>query len=200
MDDKSDNDENEQQEDIIEGTVEASQTSSTSLRASVIPTKPGSIPKIIFDEAVDPSLDLIGEMIRRHNSLSPTDQKFIFESIYSLFSVLALESLSIDHARTATNEACLLICVEFENVIQTFHLKTFFQQKVMAHFTSGVFDNDLLIRLSKLKDGSLNVRYAKLAAKPEYAGPIKQEELRLMNLGEKVQIISFTLTYINNII
>jgi hypothetical protein len=109
----------------------------------------------------------------------------------SLFSVLAFEGLSTEYTRTSTIDACKLIAVQFENLIKTFHLKTYFINSFLQFFPGSVLPINILENLSELstKDGvpiPLNTKYKKLSEKLEWKTEDKLLELQVANFGDKV--------------
>jgi len=57
------------------------------------PTRSGFMPVVDLDIVVEPGINLLSQFVDQHKEDSRSNRKMLFESFYSLFCVLALESL-----------------------------------------------------------------------------------------------------------
>jgi hypothetical protein len=168
----------------------SSGTNATEKMTPILPTRAGFLPKPIFDDEVSATVNLVQEYVLRHNTANSTLQNHLFESVYSLFAVLAFEALNTEFARTSTFEACKLLAVQFEDVSKTFYRKDYFISSFLEYFPAQVLPEFILNSLKdiKLKDGlpiPLNAKYKKLSEKAEYKTEEKILEITVANLGDK---------------
>ena len=157
----------------------------------------GFLPKLVLDPKVDPHVDLIKVMFNQALNHSDDPENWLYDSIYSLFSLLAFETLSQEYQRIASTDACILLAVKFSEVMQSLHTKAYFQSKFIDLLPDRVLPEQVLAKLHALSNCKLNKRFNTLSSQQANIGEDeKQQQFRLANLGQKV----FNIRYIFEII
>ena len=166
--------------------------SSSSKEASTSPPKnlrPGFLPAIVINSEIDPSLSLIKELCDKHQLETPENEKFLFESIFSLYALLAYGGLSSEQSRTGTWEASIPLVTHFQSVMDNIHMMAYMQKSFIDFLPGRVIPTSTLQKLSALKTTKLIGKFAVAGAKPENLSTAKQEEIILAQLGDKANII-----------
>ena len=146
----------------------------------------GFVTKIILDPNVDPNVNLVKVMIQSYLNFTDESETWLYESIFSFYSLLAFEALSMEYQRIATNDACMILATKFSDVMQTIHNRIYIQENFLNFWPNGVVPEHVLIKLSDLSKGKLNKKFTTLSSQPSHAEEVKQTELRMANLGNKV--------------
>ena len=165
--------------------------SSSSKDASIVSPKnlrPGFLPPIVINSDIDPNISLIKDLCDKHQLDTPENEKFIFESIFSLFALLAYGGLSAEQSRVGTWEASILLVTHFQSVMDNIHMMSYMQKSFIDFLPDHVIPASTLQKLSALKTPKLIGKFAVAGAKPENQSLAKQEEIVLAQLGDKAII------------
>ena len=169
---ESENDEDIDQddEDLSQINGKFSKESSSSSEPSL---RPGFLPAILINSDFDPNLNLIQVLFESHRHDTLENDKFIFESIFSLYALLAYGGLSAEQSRVGTYEACLLLLTHFQRVMDNIHLMTYMQKNFIDFLPGHVIPQSTLSKLNALKSPKLMGKFATLGSKPENKNPAK---------------------------
>jgi hypothetical protein len=154
--------------------------------SEILPMPSGFVTKIFVDPNVDPNVNLIKIMLQSNANFTDESETWLYESIFSFYSLLAFEALSMEYQRIATKDACMILATKFSDVMQTLHNRIYFQENFLNFLPNGVVPEHVLMKLSELSKGKLNKKFTTLSSQPSHAEEVKQIELRLANLGNKV--------------
>ena len=154
--------------------------------SEILPMPSGFVTKIFVDPNVDPNVNLVKIMLQSNANFTDESETWLYESIFSFYSLLTFEALSMEYQRIATNDACMILATKFSDVMQTLHNRIYFQENFLNFLPNGVVPEHVLMKLSELSKGKLNKKFTTLSSQPSHAEEVKQIELRLANLGNKV--------------
>ena len=136
--------------------------------------------------AVDtnPNINLV-EQILLLESRKPNFDSWLNETLWSLFSVMAFDSLSSSQNTTSTWEANLLLVSSMDALIQNIDKMSYLQDNLICYLPSKNIPAHVLKFILQIRDSKLTSKFAKITMSTSEKKK-KQEEIKISQFGARI--------------
>ena len=134
----------------------------------------------------DPSIHLVESAIRAESRKTPSES-WLNESIWSLFSVMAFDSLSSTQGTTNSWEANLLLVTSMDGLIQNFTKMSYLHENLFRFCPGGTLPAHVLQFILDIRDSKLTAKFSKTPIGAKLTVPKKSpQEVKIAQFGSRI--------------
>ena len=132
----------------------------------------------------DPAMNLV-EYAVQPDGRKPNYKLWLNETIWSLFSVMAFDTLSSTQNTTNTWEANLILVASFDALIQNLDQMVYLQENLIVFFPGKILPPHVLAFILEIRDSKLTAKFNKTAIS---TGSKKKstEEIKISQFGARI--------------